>query len=172
MFKKKGVWGWSQQLAELFASSCVHRPLLDSADQEPIIAAPRQEWSVPGDSSALQEGHCFLQHVLKLAVVLHRPYAWVLHQPGQPQRIIKGIASVFQYYLFVVFIFFVDFFFSIYALHMEQMPIMQCSYTGAKLFLERSAKCTLPVLNFLHLWYSYLWGELSRTGSWIWIFNF
>lgn len=105
MFKKKGVWGWSQQLAELFASSCVHRPLLDSADQEPIIAAPRQEWSVPGDSGALQEGHCFLQHVLKLAVVLHRPYAWVLHQPGQPQRIIKGIASVFQYYLFVVFIF-------------------------------------------------------------------
>lgn len=74
MFKKKGVWGWSQQLAELFASSCVHHPLLDSADQEPIIA-PQQERSVPGDSGALQEWHCFLQHVLKLALVLHQPYA-------------------------------------------------------------------------------------------------
>lgn len=141
--KKKGVWGWSQQLAELFASSCVHHPLLGSTDQEPIIAAPRQERSVPRDSGALQEGHRFLQHVLKLALVLQWAYALVLHQPGQLQRIIKGIASVFQYYLLV--------FFSIYALHMEQMPELQWNYAGAKLLSERSAKCTLPVLNFLHL---------------------
>lgn len=92
----------------------------------------------PGDRRAVQEGHCLLQHVLTSHSSCHR------HQCQQCsfRELVRVVLLPLYHYCLLHFLW-------IYDLLMEQVKIMQHSYAGTELLLERSSKYTFSILNFL-----------------------